>query len=532
MSSTQQETPNRKTPKFLIMTFNEGNKSYEKAELNYLLSKIESSRPDIICVGTCESNIQLLKNISFQKFLNEKLESNNYMLAKKEIFSTSLGTMIGNNRNVKLYIYYNNDTVYNNKNNTIINNRGKYLLNFVKFEVSTKSGLGKAEHKSIYKGAICATFKLNEKIFKVITTHLYFNTTGNVSNLYPKGNQGLKRRTDQFISLIDEFNLAKSHSEGAIIIFCGDLNFRIPFDLEQINSFMSSYKITSVESKKKKFHFFKLFTGKKSNSVLFNKIKSVSEYIYKHGVNAFPTNIKNGNNERITIKNELYNVLLNMKNSTVRSNTNSIVKSNTSSTVSSNTRSTVSNNNVSSNTSSTVSSNTRSTVSNNNVSSNTSSTVSNNNVRSNKNNTKTVSTCVSNSSNTCSKKINKTNTNNMRNLIISFIENMVKTGFFFTCRFKEGSIGNTKGYKLQNESGKKSETCNDGLNCIKDKKPRIPSMCDRILFAGESINNPVMEIMDITEPGQPHPEESIDIKNLRISDHKLLLLNFDVDITT
>ena len=118
----------------------------------------------------------------------------------------------------------------------------------------------------------------------------------------------------------------------------------------------------------------------------------------------------------------------------------------------------------------------------------------------------------------------------MRNLIISFIENMVKTGFFFTCRFKEGSIGNTNGYKLQNESGKKTETCNDGLNCIKDEKPRIPSMCDRILFAGESINNPVMEIMDITE--EVFFKENATPKNLRISDHKLLMLNFDVDITT
>ena len=101
--------------------------------------------------------------------------------------------------------------------------------------------------------------------------------------------------------------------------------------------------------KKSKFYIPKFLTWKKSNSVLFNKIKSVSEYIYEHGVNAFPPNIKNGKNNLIanknyTLKDELYNVLLKMKNSTVSSNTSSTVKSNTNSTVKSNTNSTLSSN--------------------------------------------------------------------------------------------------------------------------------------------------------------------------------------------
>ena len=53
----------------------------------------------------------------------------------------------------------------------------------------------------------------------VVNSHLFFDK----SSL----NSGLKKREEQFLKIVDEFNLIDYWKKGYNIFFCGDLNFRL-----------------------------------------------------------------------------------------------------------------------------------------------------------------------------------------------------------------------------------------------------------------------------------------------------------------
>jgi hypothetical protein len=75
-------------------------------------------------------------------------------------------------------------------------------------------------------------------------------------------------------------------------------------------------------------------------------------------------------------------------------------------------------------------------------------------------------------------------------LFDNFQESIEKTGIYITCRYREGTKSKDRGLiklkRLLDQEKKSSEEvqiCNSIITCQKKSTPRIPSMCDKILYS-------------------------------------------------
>ena len=106
---------------------------------------------------------------------------------------------------------------------------------------STISGLGTVLKSTLYKGSIKVkmTLRKDEYDYKliVVNSHLFYKHNDNT---------GIKKREEEMIKLIEEFNLINEWHDGYNVFFCGDLNFKIyPYDSKKDKIIQESKKLFS-----------------------------------------------------------------------------------------------------------------------------------------------------------------------------------------------------------------------------------------------------------------------------------------------
>jgi hypothetical protein len=236
----------------LLICYNEDSKKFDNFDTISIITKVFSENPKIIFVCTQESSSRSLssaiKTTHYQHILGIELKKIGYSLASKFDASKSIAF----DTNVRTRVYYKNDDViiFNNSNTTtsspLISNKYKILtknedpantscLNCLKtskkkINISRSksgiSGLGTTLKSTLYKGSIKVkmTIRKGEDDYKliVVNSHLFYKHNDNT---------GIKRREEEMINLIKEFNLINEWNDGYNVFFCGDLNFKIyPYD--------------------------------------------------------------------------------------------------------------------------------------------------------------------------------------------------------------------------------------------------------------------------------------------------------------
>lgn len=236
----------------LLISYNEDSKKFDSFDTIPIISKVFSENPKIIFVCTQESSSRglssAIKTTHYQHILGVELKKIGYSLASKFDASKSIAF----DTNVRTRVYYKNDDViiFNNSNTItslpLISNKYKILTKneepanigcFNCLKTSEKkinisrsksriSGLGTSLKSTLYKGSIKVkmTIRKGEDDYKliVVNSHLFYKHNDNT---------GIKRREEEMINLIKEFNLINEWNNGYNVFFCGDLNFKIyPYD--------------------------------------------------------------------------------------------------------------------------------------------------------------------------------------------------------------------------------------------------------------------------------------------------------------
>jgi hypothetical protein len=189
----------------LIISYNEGKKSFKEENIYPIIFKIIIENPLMIAVCTQESGITTYKS-TYQSVLRNYLEKNNYTVIEKLYGSQSSIKYTSYDKNVRTYIYIRNNLKSN-----------KYTIDTSIFK-SKKSGLGEINEKTLFKGSIFFELEINSYKCIIVNSHLFYKKNGNT---------GYLKREEQFLNLIDEFKLYDYYVKGYDIFFSGDLNFRL-----------------------------------------------------------------------------------------------------------------------------------------------------------------------------------------------------------------------------------------------------------------------------------------------------------------
>jgi hypothetical protein len=276
----------------LLISYNEDSKKFDSFDTIPIITKVFSENPKIIFVCTQESSSRSLssaiKTTHYQHILGIELKKIGYSLAGKFDASKSIAF----DTNVRTRVYYKNDDVmiFNNSNTEVSsltsNTKNKYKIltknkdpsnigcfnclktsqkkiNIMRSK-STISGLGTVLKSTLYKGSIKVkmTLRKDEYDYKliVVNSHLFYKHNNNT---------GIKKREEEMISLIEEFNLINEWHEGYNVFFCGDLNFKIyPYDSKKNKIIQEGKKLISI------------FPSKIPNEELIN-YNTISKNIFK-----------------------------------------------------------------------------------------------------------------------------------------------------------------------------------------------------------------------------------------------------------
>ena len=180
----------------LVLSYNEGNKSFDADQCEEVFKKINKTLPDLIVLCSQESRYE---GKSFGSILHKEYLLKNYDYIKHDRHSKifleeiviSLPNIITKYGDVRTKIFI-------KKNIKIINS-----------EKTIDFTLG--------KGSIMSKIEFNNNKFIFVNSHYAFKGSGNT---------GLEKRTEQFFKTIHEFELYK-YVNTHQIFFCGDLNFRL-----------------------------------------------------------------------------------------------------------------------------------------------------------------------------------------------------------------------------------------------------------------------------------------------------------------
>lgn len=236
---------NKTKSDFLIVSFNEGAKSYNSDDCIPLLQKINNENPSFIVISTQESSSKSIRNSKtfgnarhYQHVFGEELEKFNFpykrlLKVDASVISTP-SLLFMKDKNVRTRIYYNTEHVdYNEQKKSLFSfgkkneiyshtNKNKYFIKSFESKKSESSGFGEISPGTLYKGSIFVRLEIKKDniIYKIIfvNSHLYYKKNNNT---------GLSARQKQFLDLIEEFKLVEHFKNGYNIFFCGDLNFRL-----------------------------------------------------------------------------------------------------------------------------------------------------------------------------------------------------------------------------------------------------------------------------------------------------------------
>ena len=299
---------------FLIVSYNEEAKQFNDNDCISIIDKVNSELPSFIVVCTQESRGGDVRNVfgaatHYQHILQRNLELNGYKMVTKDDASVA-GVK---DKNVRSRFYINTRNVAFNKENFKKKINGfsvnsnyeynkKYSYQLTKFETATskRSGLGSVFKKTFYKGSIMTRVDFvgfDNTYFRIIVvnSHLYYKKDGNT---------GLPKRKEEFMDIVQEFNLISYWEKGYNIFFCGDLNFRLDNPDILNKSFLSetiakTYVTNNSLYKKNFYNQFKVNNELSSflkntyeNPTIIDKIKNKNPQITnKEGITNFFKNL-------------------------------------------------------------------------------------------------------------------------------------------------------------------------------------------------------------------------------------------------
>ena len=313
----------------LIVSFNEANTKYNLLDTHILINKILMDNPLFVIINTQES---LIRNVTekirgridfhgpFGKMMKlieyEKLDEVSGGVIKAKV-------AIGINKNVRTSVYYDKKKVNSSMSKKSLfrstkvqhssNDKEINIIKCVKFPKeqylkSTQSKLGTIRNSTWFKGSICyhLCFETSNGIMKFIfvNSHLFFESKS-YSPGKDKSNTGLKKRIDNFESLIKEFDLIKKYNDGYNIFFCGDLNFRL--------TLLGTNTNTKSNFKEYLFQY-----DKNNNKVIIQNylLDTVKKYLKKL-ISLYKKENSNVWNSTLLVKNEIKNFLESKKSNTL-----------------------------------------------------------------------------------------------------------------------------------------------------------------------------------------------------------------------
>ena len=235
----------------LIISYNEGNKSFEEEDIYPIIFKISIENPLIIAVCTQESGITTYKS-TYQSVLRNYLEKNNYTMIEKLYGSRSSIKYTPADKNVRTYVYARNDLESKNR----ISN--EYNIKKLIYKSET-SGLG--EGNTLFKGSIFFRLELNKYKCIIVNSHLFY-----------------EKREEEFFELVKEFKLYDYYAKGYDIFFSGDLNFTL-FN-KKPNKIVNNYLGISKENFKKEY-------------TKYNQLIQLLNRSFKKNYGSYPQNFKN-----------------------------------------------------------------------------------------------------------------------------------------------------------------------------------------------------------------------------------------------
>ena len=197
----------------LVLSYNEGNKNFEKIQCEEVMEKINKIKPDLIILCSQESryNANNLGSVLNNNYLSKKYNYIKHDRYSKKILERGikfLPNIITNYGDVRTKIFIKD--------------------NFSFKELSEKS---KSIDFTLGKGSIMSKIEFNNNKFIFVNSHYAFKGSGNT---------GLEKRTEQFFETINKFQLYK-YVNTHQIFFCGDLNFRL--DEKYFNKYIKNENI-------------------------------------------------------------------------------------------------------------------------------------------------------------------------------------------------------------------------------------------------------------------------------------------------
>lgn len=232
--------------KVMVLSYNEGQKYFDEDDCKEVIEKINNTKPDIIVLCSQEA---VFKGNGFGHFLSKLLE-NKYIYFKHEretlsTFNKTIKTVsiLGKSISEKLEYRDVRTKIFVKKN---LENKlnEKNTKNFFGRKIKEKYIPSVSINFTVGKGSIFSKLEIdNNNKFIFINSHYAFKGSGNTA---------LPKRIDQFVKTIYQFNL-QQYVNTHQIFFSGDLNFRLSKDFFEkyqykINKYNGLYKINNNHS--------------------------------------------------------------------------------------------------------------------------------------------------------------------------------------------------------------------------------------------------------------------------------------------
>lgn len=260
--------------KLLVISYNESEQDFYDSDVSLLLGNVIDINPNIICICTQKSKSQVAiaipgkaviqKQLGFEGsnstkhfshvFGNLLLKKNYILVYKKDASFMVRGVTENNNVRTRIYQLKNDNSLRNQASTSLISliqTEAKKSIpiipNVKKYKVIDKlsSNIGSVKKMSLNRQAIYVELDIDNKKTIIINTELA-----------PDFNQK-KQREQEFLDIIQEFELAEKYFNGYNIILCGSLNFRLKF-----------LSVVNKQAKQNLFNNLSIISSKNNTSLL------------------------------------------------------------------------------------------------------------------------------------------------------------------------------------------------------------------------------------------------------------------------
>ena len=264
--------------KLLVISYNEGEQDFYQVDIDNFCTKVFEINPSVIIICTQKSKSQVALAVPGKSMLTGSDSTKHF----PHVFGKYLLSK-------EYKLLYKKDASFmirgvteNNNVRTRIYIKSGLNISVIKNKLSTNT-VGQVSKMSLNRQAIYLEINLNDKKLIVVNTELASYTNGNL---------GLSDRQKEFMGLIKEFKLHEKYNDGYNIIFCGSLNFKLN-PLKMINN---EYKL-DVFNEIKEYIEKKYISNNTKDLIKYNELKIYIEDLIKK-FKKF-NNANDGNKENI-----------------------------------------------------------------------------------------------------------------------------------------------------------------------------------------------------------------------------------------